>query len=103
MSHLKHVRVLAPLTVFLVILTVVATIGGGLARAASLVTVSGADPYASCLNAGEPGTNSVNAEIEPYAAANPHLAVNIVGASQQHPYTHSSPHAHPPPSSCSRH
>jgi len=83
MSHLKHMRVLAPLTVLLVILTVVATIGGGLARAASLVTVSGADPYASCLNAGEPGTNTVNAEVEPYVAVNPHLAGNIVGVWQQ--------------------
>src|SRR6266516_4497089 len=83
MSHLKHVRVLAPLTVFLVILTVVATIGGGLARAASLVTVSGPSLYASCLNAGEPGTNSVNAEVEPYVAVNPHLAGNIVGVWQQ--------------------
>ena len=83
MIHLKHVRVLAPLTVFLVILTIVATLGGGLARAASLVTVSGPSPYGSCLNAGEPGTNYVNAEVEPYVAVNPHLAGNIVGVWQQ--------------------
>jgi len=83
MSRLKHVRVLAPLTVLLVVLTVVATIGGGLARAASLVTVSGADPYATCSIPGNPGTNSVNAEVEPQVSVNPHLAGNIVGVWQQ--------------------
>ncbi len=83
MSHLKHVRVIAPLTVLLVVLTVVATLGGGLARAASLVTVSSTDPYATCSIPGNPGTNSVNAEVEPYVAANPHLAGNIVGVWQQ--------------------
>ena len=56
MSHLKHVRVIAPLTVLLVVLTVVATLGGGLARAASLVTVSSTDPYATCSIPGNPGT-----------------------------------------------
>lgn len=38
MSHLKHVRVIAPLTVFLVILAAVVTIDGGLVRAASAVS-----------------------------------------------------------------
>src|SRR5437899_6220997 len=73
MSHMKHIRVIAPLTVFLVILTVVATVGGGLVRAAStvspLVVVSGTSPYASCTIGGSSsGTNSVNAELEPYVA-----------------------------------
>jgi hypothetical protein len=83
MSRLKHVRVIAPLTVFLVILTVVATVGSGVVHAASLVTVSGPSPYASCSNPGEPGTVSVNAEVEPYVAANPHTAGNIIGVWQQ--------------------
>ncbi len=83
MRHLKHFRVIAPFTLLLVVLTIVATVGGGVARAASLVTVSGPSPYASCLNAGEPGTNYVNAEVEPYVAVNPHLAGNIVGVWQQ--------------------
>ena len=83
MSHLKHIRVLAPLTAFLIVITILATARGVLVQAASLVTVSGADPYASCVNAGEPGTVSVNAEVEPYVAVNPHLAGNIVGVWQQ--------------------
>ncbi len=83
MSRLKHVRVIAPLTVFLVILTVVATVGSGVVHAASFVTVSGPSPCASCSNPGEPGTVSVNAEVEPYVAANPHTAGNIIGVWQQ--------------------
>ena len=62
MSHLKHIRVLVPLTAFLVVITILATARGVLVHAApSPVLVSGASPYASCLNAGEPGTNFVNA------------------------------------------
>src|SRR5437667_873090 len=88
MSHLKHVRVLAPLTVFLVILTIVVTAHGVLVHAApSPVKVSGASPYASCLNAGEPGTNFGNAEVEPDVAVNPTTVgtanVNLIGVWQQ--------------------
>jgi hypothetical protein len=83
MSHLKHIRVLAPLTAFLIVRTILATARGVLVHAASLVTVSSADPYASCVNAGEPGTVSKDAEVEPYVAVNPHLAGNIVGVWQQ--------------------
>jgi len=85
MSHLKQVRVIAPLTVFLVVLTVVATTGGALARASSvtLVTVSSTDPYASCSIAGQPGTNYPDAEVEPYVSVNPTSAKNIVGVWQQ--------------------
>ena len=88
MSHLKHIRVIAPLTVFLVILTVVATVGGGLVRAASavspLVLVSGPSPYASCtIGDTSSSTNSVNAEVEPYVAVNPTNHSNIIGVWQQ--------------------
>jgi hypothetical protein len=86
MSRLKHMRVLAPLTVLLVVLTVVATIGSAFARASppiKLVTVSSTDPYATCSIPGNPGINSVNAEVEPQVSVNPHLAGNIVGVWQQ--------------------
>ncbi|HYU76948.1 MAG TPA: hypothetical protein VEL31_30130, partial [Ktedonobacteraceae bacterium] len=85
MSHLKHVRVIAPLTVFLVVLTIMTTAGSALARASSvtLVTVSKADPYANCSIAGQPGTNVANAEVEPWVSVNPTNAKNIVGAWQQ--------------------
>src|SRR5205809_6853245 len=74
MSHLKHIRVIAPLTVFLVILTV----GGGLVHAASLVQVSSIDPYASCSITGQPGTNYPDAELEPWVAVNPNHTSNLI-------------------------
>src|SRR6266567_9583004 len=86
MSHLKHIRVIAPLAVFLVILTVVATVRGSLVRASTaitpLVTVSSPSPYATCTIGG-PGTNYVNAEVEPYVAVNPANTSNIIGVWQQ--------------------
>jgi hypothetical protein len=81
MHHIKHVKYIFVSIVAL--LAVLATGPLSLVHAASLVTVSGPSPYASCLNAGEPGKNFVNAEVEPYVAVNPHLAGNIVGVWQQ--------------------
>src|SRR6266581_3986649 len=92
MSRLKHVRVIAPFTVLLIVLTVAATTRGVLVQAASLVTVSGPSAYASCLNAGEPGTNFVNAEVEPYVATNPTNASNIVGVWQQDRWSNGGAH-----------
>ncbi len=88
MSHLKHIRVLAPLTAFLVVITILATARGVLVHAAlPPVLVSSPSPYASCLNAGEPGTNFVNAEVEPDVAVNPTTVgtknVNLIGVWQQ--------------------
>jgi hypothetical protein len=85
MSHLKHVRVIAPLAGFLVVLIMVATLGGALAGASSpkLVTVSSADPYASCSIPGNPGTDFPNAEVEPQVAVNPANPSNIIGVWQQ--------------------
>ena len=45
-----------------------------------LVRVSGPSPYASCVNAGEPGTVYTNAEVEPYVAVNPGNPKNIMAA-----------------------
>ncbi len=50
--------------------------------ASSLILVSGPSPYASCTLGG-PGTNSVNAEVEPYVAVNPANPKNLVGVWQQ--------------------
>jgi len=84
MSHLKHIRVIAPLTVFLVILAAVASVGGGLVRAASLSPVSGPSPYASCTIGGSSSSiNYVNAEVEPYVAVNPTNSKNLIGVWQQ--------------------
>jgi hypothetical protein len=72
---------------FLVAITILATARGLLVRAASLVTVSGPSPYASCSTAGQPGTNYVNAEVEPDIAVNPTTVgtsnVNAIGVWQQ--------------------
>jgi hypothetical protein len=51
--------------------------------AGPLARVSGPSPYASCVNAGEPGTVYTNAEVEPYVAVNPANAKNIIGVWQQ--------------------
>jgi hypothetical protein len=91
MSHLKYIRVLAPLTAFLVILIIVASAHGVLVRAVSptLATVSGPSPYASCSNAGAPSSsiNYLNAEVEPDVAVNPLSVgtshVNVIGVWQQ--------------------
>jgi hypothetical protein len=53
------------------------------AAASALVTVSGPSPYTGCSTAGQPGTNYLNAEVEPQVAVNPHLAGNVIGAWQQ--------------------
>src|SRR5262249_37730472 len=86
MSHLKQSRVIAPLAVLLVVLTIVATVGGALARASSgakLVTVSSTDRYAGCSIPGNPGTNFANAEVEPQVSVNPANPKNIIGVWQQ--------------------
>src|SRR5215467_8309036 len=96
MSHLKHIRIIAPLTVFLVVLVVLATAGTALAHAnateTALVTVSGPSSYASCSNAGQPGTNFLNAEVEPQVAVNPANSQNIVGVFQQDRWSNGGAH-----------
>jgi hypothetical protein len=52
------------------------------ALAGALVIVSGPSPYAGCSDAGQSGTNFVNAEEEPFAATNPANPANIVGTFQ---------------------
>jgi hypothetical protein len=54
-----------------------------LAGAASLALVSGPSPYASCSNSGQPGTNYINAEVEPSLAVNPANSQNLIGVWQQ--------------------
>ena len=64
MSHLKHIRVIAPFTVFLVILTVLATASTALAQV-NEVTVSGPSPYATCSIAGQSGPGPSSAGLPP--------------------------------------
>jgi BNR repeat-like domain len=81
MRHLKHFRVIAPFTLLLVVLTIVATTSAALAL--TPVTVSGPSPYAGCSTAGQTGTVSVNAEVEPWVSVNPANSQNIIGVWQQ--------------------
>jgi hypothetical protein len=83
MRYLKHVRVRAPLTVFLVVLTLVTTAGMAYASPVTPVTVSSTDPYANCSIAGQPGTNYPDAEVEPWVSVNPTQTNNIIGVWQQ--------------------
>jgi hypothetical protein len=68
------------------------TIASAAALALTLVTVSSADPYAACSNAGQSGTNYVDAEVEPFVAVNSHLAGNIVGVWQQDRWSNGGAH-----------
>jgi hypothetical protein len=92
-SNLKHVRVIAPLTVFLAVPAVLATAGIAVAATATLpVTVSSTDPYAGCSNAGQSGTVTVDAEVEPQVAVNPANPENIIGAWQQDRWSNGGAH-----------
>src|SRR6266568_4309347 len=68
------------------------TIASAAALALTLVTVSSADPYAACSNAGQSGTNYVDAEVEPFVAVNSHLAGNVVGVWQQDRWSNGGAH-----------
>src|SRR2546422_795984 len=76
---------LAGLSAVLTLATAAATTVG------PLVKVSGPSPYATCTIGG-PGTNYVNAEVEPYVAVNPTNAANIVGVWQQDRWSNGGAH-----------
>jgi len=63
----------------------------GVAAAATVVTVSGPSPFASCTIGG-PGTNYVNAEVEPWVAVNPTNAQNVIGVWQQDRWSNGGAH-----------
>src|SRR6266849_1889585 len=64
---------------------------GGPAAAASLVRISGPSPFASCTIGG-PGTNYVNAEVEPYLGINPTNSSNLVGVFKQDRWSNGGAH-----------
>jgi hypothetical protein len=83
-SRIKHIKVIAPLTVFLAAPAVLAAAGTAVAATPTPpVTVSSTDLYAGCSIPGNPGKNFPDAEVEPQVAVNPHTAGNIIGAWQQ--------------------
>ena len=58
---------------------------------AAPVLVSGASPFATCTIGG-PGTNYVNAEVEPWVAVNPSNPKNVIGAWQQDRWSNGGAH-----------
>jgi hypothetical protein len=80
MRHVQRLRVIAPLTVLVVVLTL--SRGAVVHASPSLTLVSGPSPFASC-RVGGADTNYVNAEVEPHVAVNPTNPRNIVGVFQQ--------------------
>jgi len=62
------------------------------ALAAAPVLVSGPSPYAGCSNAGQPGTNYPNAEVEPWVSVNPANSQNIIGVFQQDRWSNGGAH-----------
>ena len=70
-------------TVRLTGIPLAAVLAASTAWAAPPVLVSGPSPYAACSIAGQPGTNYLNAEVEPWLAVNPAHSDNLIGAWQQ--------------------
>ena len=78
-------RVLSVLSIVLV-LAAAPTALAGTFNAGSLVQVTGASPFATCTAdnvAGQPGTNFLDSEVEPWVDVNPTNPNNIVGGVQQ--------------------
>src|SRR2546430_4093605 len=90
MHHIKHVKF-----VFATIVALLAVLAVGplsLVHASSLVLVSGPSPYSSCSNTGQPGTNYLNAEVEPWVSVNPANPKNIIGVWQQDRWSNGGAH-----------
>src|SRR5205823_2277296 len=83
----------APLVFAVVVsaLTVVTLAAASPSTVSPLVLVSGPSPFASCT-VGGPGTNYVNAEVEPFIAVNSTNAQNVVAVWQQDRWSNGGAH-----------
>jgi hypothetical protein len=63
----------------------------GFGAVSPLVKTSGPSPFASCT-VGGPGTNHVNAEVEPFIAVNPANPSNLIGVVQQDRWSNGGAH-----------
>ncbi len=68
-----------------------AALPAGATTVAPLTLVSGPSPYANCTIGG-PGTNYVNAEVEPWVAVSPVNPQNIIGVWQQDRWSNGGAH-----------
>jgi len=84
MRRSKPVAVLIGTTLF-------AAMAASTASRAAPVLVSGPSPFATCTIGG-PGTNYVNAEVEPWVAVNPGNQSNIIGVWQQDRWSNGGAH-----------
>lgn len=81
---MHHTKLAKLLVVAVFLITLVAAVPVGLVHAnSSLTLVSGPSPYANCSISGQPGTNYLNAEVEPWVTINPTNPSNIIGVWQQ--------------------
>jgi hypothetical protein len=55
----------------------------GIFTVSPLTVVSGPSPFAGCSIAGQPGTNFLNSEVEPWVEVNPTDPSNVIGVWQQ--------------------
>jgi hypothetical protein len=78
--RLRTVSIATLATAFM--LTAAAPAAAGPASVTPLVKTTGSSPFASCT-VGAPGTNYVNAEVEPFIAVNPTDPRNLIGVVQQ--------------------
>lgn len=67
---------------FLTLIAVMAVLTSPVSAAGLVVVSETPSPFAGCTIGG-PGTNYVNAEVEPWVAANPANTTNLIGAWQQ--------------------
>jgi len=84
----RRTRRLLQLTIALLVMMVFGplTVWAGSFTAGNLVQVTGASPFANCTAddvAGQPGTNFLNSEVEPWVDVNPVNPKNTVGSVQQ--------------------
>ncbi len=80
-----------PLGLAIVTFALVALLAAPVGAASPSATVSGSSPFAACTIGG-PGTNYVNAEVEPWVAVNPTNANNLIGAWQQDRWSNGGAH-----------
>jgi len=80
---MHHMKLAKLITVVVFLIALVAAVPAGLVHASSLTLVSGPSPYANCSIADQPGTNYLNAEVEPWVSINPTNSSNIIGVWQQ--------------------
>ena len=85
-------RRLVPLAVVVAAAVAAIATAAGAATVSPLVLVSGPSPFGGCTIGGPPGTNYVNAEVEPWVTVNPTAPSNVIGVFQQDRWSNGGAH-----------